>query len=275
MKHFLPLYLLLLVASLAKAATTDTIRVFSQAMQRNIPVVVVLPDKRDTPCPTIYLLHGHSNSYNNGWINQPKGITRYADQYQIAMVMPDGGYNSWYFDSPIEPTYRYETFIVRELTAYIESHYPVLAYKEARAITGNSMGGHGALFLAFRHPDVYGAAGSTSGGVDLCPFPNNWEIAQRLGSYQQYPERWKSHSVINLTELIAINPPALIFDCGSEDFFYGPNCRLHAKLLAEKIPHEFISRPGEHNWTYWQIAIESQMMFFDRFFRHAASTLHS
>jgi len=40
-----------------------------------------------------------------------------------------------------------------------------------RAIMGHSMGGHDALFLALRHPVIFGAAGSMSGGVDIIPMP--------------------------------------------------------------------------------------------------------
>jgi len=38
------------------------------------------------------------------------------------------------------------------------------------------MGGHGGLYLAIRHKTLFGAAGATSGGVDIRPFPNNWDI---------------------------------------------------------------------------------------------------
>ena len=52
-------------------------------------------------------------------------------------------------------------------------------------------------------------------------------------------------------------------------FIYGEvNCNLHKKLLQEKIPHEFYSRPGAHNWPYWFNAIKYQFLFFnDRFVR--------
>ena len=100
-----------------------------------------------------------------------------ADTYGVIIVMPDGGFDSWYYDSPVEPTYRYETFVARELVEYIDSHYRTKAEPSARAIAGLSMGGHGALYLAIRHQNVFGAAGSLSGGVDIRPFPDNWNIA--------------------------------------------------------------------------------------------------
>jgi S-formylglutathione hydrolase FrmB len=56
------------------------------------------------------------------------------------------------------------------------------------------MGGHGALNLAFKHQDVFGAAGSMSGGVDIRPFPNNWDMAKQLGTYAEQPERWEKNT---------------------------------------------------------------------------------
>lgn len=130
------------------------------------------------------------------------------------------------------------------------------------------MGGHGALFLAIRHQDIYASAGSMSGGVDIRPFPEKWGIAKRLGTLEKNPEVWEANTVINLTHLLKPDSLDLIIDCGTGDFFYEINCNLHKKLLEEGIPHDFISRPGVHNWEYWANSIKYQMVFFnDRFDR--------
>ncbi len=100
-----------------------------------------------------------------------------------------------------------------------------------RAITGLSMGGHGALYLAFKHQDIFGAGGSMSGGVDMTPYPNNWEISKRLGTYAEFPERWENNSVINLTHSLTPGSLAIIFDCGTDDFFYKVNVKLHERLV--------------------------------------------
>ncbi|MEG1935018.1 MAG: esterase family protein, partial [Rikenellaceae bacterium] len=55
---------------------------------------------------------------------------------------------------------------------------------------------------------------------------------------------------------------SLIIDCGVSDFFYDVNCELHRKLVDMKIPHDFISRPGVHNWFYWSNSIQYQLLFF-------------
>jgi S-formylglutathione hydrolase FrmB len=128
------------------------------------------------------------------------------------------------------------------------------------------MGGHGALYLALKHQDVYGTAGSMSGGVDIRPFPNNWDMAKRLGSYAEQPERWEKNTVINMLHLLTPNSLSLIIDCGTEDFFYGVNENLHKQLEYRKIPHDYISRPGAHNWPYWENAVQHQLLFMNSYF---------
>ena len=137
-----------------------------------------------------------------------------ASNFDMIIVCPDG-LNSWYWDSPINPSYRYETYVSKELINYIDSQYRTYNNRKGRAITGFSMGGHGALWLAFRHPDTYGACGSISGGVDIRPFPENWEMKQLLGPYSENPQRWNEYTVINQSPYNSKSGPlAIIIDCG-------------------------------------------------------------
>ena len=268
MKRFVfATFLWLAFITIANAATVDTVSTFSNSMQKQIKAVVILPNNytKTKLYPVVYLLHGYGGNYAD-WITKVPSITTYSDEYNIIIVCPDGDYNSWYFDSPVDSTKRYETYIAKELVSWIDEHYTTLANAKGRAIAGLSMGGHGALYLAFRHQDVFGAAGSMSGGVDLQPFPANWGIAQKLGTYADHPEVWKLNSVINLTYLVQNKSYPLLFDCGTEDFFYPVNKKLHEKLLANGIPHDFISRPGAHSWEYWANAVGYQMLFMHNFF---------
>src|SRR5690606_29461503 len=139
------------------------------------------------------------------------------------VVCPDGGYGSWYWDIPGNEEWQYETFVSKELVSFVERNYAARQDKKSRAITGLSMGGHGALYLAINHQDIYGAAGSTAGGVDIRPFPNNWEIARRLGSYSSNKSVWEEHTVIELVHRIEPKSLKLFIDCGTEDFFYTVN----------------------------------------------------
>jgi S-formylglutathione hydrolase FrmB len=254
----------LAVPTLSFAERIDTVKTFSAVMQKEIPAIVVLPDSfsRSKTYPVVYVLHGYGESYKRKFCDMSKSV----DTYDFIIVLPDGGYGSWYFDSPVDSAFRYETYISKELVEFIDRTYPVIASPKGRAITGNSMGGHGALYLAFRHQDVFGAAGSMSGCVDFRPFSSKLDIAKRLGSYAENPDNWEKNTVVNMVHLLTPNSPALIFDCGSEDLFYKINCQLHEKLLDRNIPHEFISRPGKHDYVYFCTAVHYQMLFFHKYF---------
>ena len=255
---------LLGVAS-AWSATVTTIAVPSEGMKKDVPVTVILPDacgtrgKEGVRFPVLYLLHGYSGN-NESWAKSTS-IKELAEQYGIIVVCPDGGFSSWYFDSAEDPAWRYETFVSKELVTAVDGRFPTLPVRDSRAIAGLSMGGHGALFLAFRHPDLYGTAVSFSGGVDLRPFPNNWDIAKRLGSLQDHPDRWKDYSVITLAERVVPGQQAISIDCGADDFFMPVNRNLHALLMERKVPHDYAERPGSHDWKYWGNALKYQMMF--------------
>jgi S-formylglutathione hydrolase FrmB len=270
MKFILPLLLLSLRIF---GGQTDTIAIRSPSMNKDIKCVVIIPTGQSSShprWPVIYLLHGWSGNYAQ-WPSTAPQLTQEADNLGILFVCPDGGYDSWYFDSPVDPSVRYETFITKELIPYIDAHYPTTADRTHRAITGLSMGGHGALFLAIRHRELFGAAGATSGGVDFRPFPNNWGIKKDLGDYPTHPTEWDTHTVISATDNLRNGELALLFDCGTDDFFLTVNRALHQKLLEKKIDHDYIERPGGHNGAYWRNSIDYQVLFFYKYFMRAAS----
>jgi S-formylglutathione hydrolase FrmB len=252
------------------AAIVDTINVFSQKMQKNIRAVIITPDiySSANELPVVYLLHGYIGNHLD-WINKAKGFEKAADLYRMIIVCPDGGFSSWYWDSPVDPKSQYETFISDELVKAIDSRYKTIKNRTGRGITGLSMGGHGALYLAIRHQDVFGVAGSMSGGVDIRPFPDNWDMAKKLGSFAEHPERWENNTVINLLNRLTPNSLAIIIDCGSDDFFFKVNENLHQQMLYRNIPHDYISRPGGHTWPYWTNAVKYQFLFMSNYFSTA------
>jgi S-formylglutathione hydrolase FrmB len=249
------------------AAVIDTIQVYSKSMQKNIPVVVIKPDNYTTvnELPVVYLLHGYSGNHLD-WIKKSKGFDKVVDQYNLIVVCPDGGFNSWYWNSPVDPKSQYETFVSDELVKSIDAKYSTIKDRTGRAISGLSMGGHGALYLAFKHQDIFGAAGSMSGGVDIRPFPNNWDMAKQLGTFAEQPERWEKNTVINMLNLLTPNSLAIIIDCGTDDFFFKVNENLHQQLLYRNIPHDYITRPGAHTWPYWTNSVKYQLLFFKNYF---------
>lgn len=261
MKKVLLLFIILFLVSFwVCAGTVDIVDVWSASMNRNIKVTVVSP-KAEGKFPVVYLLHGYGGD-NMSWLETTcPDLPNLADKHKMIFVLPDGD-NSWYFDSPVNPKVCFETFITKELVSYIDKYYPTLAVRECRAITGFSMGGHGALRCAILHENVYCAAGSMSGGVDIVPYPNSWEIKKVLGTKS---DLWNGYSVINIIQ--NIKSLSIIFDCGTDDFFYKDNVRMHKKMIDMKIEHDFTSRPGNHSHQYWRNSLDYHIIFFEKHFK--------
>lgn len=265
MKRLL-LTLLLLAGSLGtlRAARIDTLRIASRAMpDKRIETLVVVPDDAHD-CPTVYLLHGYGGNART-WLTIRPDLVETAQREGWIIVCPDGA-ASWWWDSPVLPDMQYESFAA-ELVGCIDARYPTRPVREARAITGLSMGGHGALWLALRHKELFGSVGSTSGGVDVRPFPGNWERERMLGcTYAERPEVWDAHTVVEQLDGLRDGELRIIFDCGVDDFFADVNRDLHRRLLERGIGHDFILRPGAHTSEYWCNALDYQLLFFRKGF---------
>lgn len=148
-------------------------------------VIIYLPPGYDREkkmrYPVVYLLHGF-NGYGVGnkmWIREGgvfnvEAISHLIVEKKISpmiVVMPDGSNRyggSMYTDSIT--TGNWEDYIVRELVAYIDMNYRTIPRAENRGIAGTSMGGYGALKIAMKHPDVFGAVyGNSSCCLVLAP----------------------------------------------------------------------------------------------------------
>jgi S-formylglutathione hydrolase FrmB len=239
-------------------------------MNKEIKCVIIRPDAPPAGqipprLPVIYLLHGWAGNYAQ-WIRTAPQLRQQADSLAVLFVCPDGGFDSWYFDSPVDSTVRYETFISKELIPYIDLHYPTRPDRAHRAITGLSMGGHGALYLAIRHKDIFGAAGATSGGVDFRPFPHNWGLSKVLGDSACCWSNWEKNTVIAAVDDLKNGELAITFDCGNSDFFLTVNRNLHQKLSERNISHSYGERPGGHDPDFWKTSINYQIRYFRSFF---------
>lgn len=244
----------------------DTVSVFSTKMKKELKNVVIVPENYSPKkhYPVVYLLHGYSDNYAK-WIKTVPEIKSYSTEHQFIIVCPDGGY-SWYMDSPVDSTFRYESYIINDLITYIDTHYSTLQDRNNRAITGLSMGGHGALYLAIRNKNIFAHAGSMSGGVDLRYSTKKWDLAKRLGDFETNPEEWNNRSVVNMVETLKNKELDLIIDCGVSDFFYQINAGLHRRLMVLNIDHDYTERPGDHGWDYWRNSIKYQFLFMSECF---------
>ena len=258
----------LFLFSLLNSAEVDTVHIFSQSMNKHISAIVVVPDTyklTDSKLPVVYLLHGYSGDHKDWSAHTDLGD--YADSYNFVIVCPDGGYNSWYLDSPMGPGSQYRTHIGQEVVQYIDEKYRTIAERKSRAITGLSMGGHGALYRSLEFPHVFGAAGSMSGVVDLQFTTKKYEMGEKIGSIEKFSERWEKYSVISNVYKFKDSQTHLIIDCGVDDAVIKSNRLLHTKLLELNIPHDYSEKPGGHEWAYWVNSLEYHLMFFNSIFK--------
>ncbi len=268
MRNYL-LFLFLLSMLNCTAGSVDTVSIYSKAMQKSYKCVVVKPDSYtgdNKKFETVYLLHGHSGNFSN-WIKLVPLLKKYADDYQLLIVCPDGKISSWYMDSPVADSMQFETYISKEVPDYIDANYNSIKSRNARAITGLSMGGHGGLYLGFRHADFFGACGSMSGALMIDRITDKrYGIDKILGDTANNMQRYYDYSIMKEMEQYPKDSLAIIMDCGTEDFVIDMNRAAHKKMSTLKIPHDYTERPGKHDWNYWRNAVQYQLLYFRNYF---------
>lgn len=262
-------------------AKVDTIQVYSVSMKKNLKVAVTTPSSyygSKDRLPTLYLLHGASGTFSD-WLTKVTEVGlvgRMAEEYDLIIVTPGVGPSSYYFDSPLLDSVQYETYITSELIQEIDKRYRTLAQKESRAITGLSMGGHGAITLSAKHPSLFAVAGSMSGVMNIDT--QMWDTGDALKKTRaesfktalgeiDYEFPYSKYTAVGLIDQIKANGIPLILDCGTEDFLIATNRQMHQLLLASNTPHEYTERPGAHTWQYWSEALPVHLHFMNKYLR--------
>jgi putative tributyrin esterase len=238
------------------------IRWQSRVLEKAVASFVILPDRErgEPPFPTYYLLHGMGDDHSI-WLRRTR-IEIFAGQYPIAIVLPDS-YRGFSTDNDQGPAYgKYH----EEMVAVMERNFPLRPERSARAVGGLSMGGYAAVLQALLHPDQYCAAVSHSGA--LLYGSRKWdderggEIRRIFGS----DPRGSRHDLLHLareaqSDAATTKLPALMIDCGTEDFLIGQNRSFHTEFERLGIPHTYAEHPGEHNWDYWEQHVGEGLRF--------------
>lgn len=232
---------------------------YSDILKRLVNIHVILPeDSEEVPeggFPVLYLLHGLSDDHS-AW-SRNTGVERYAMEKGIAVVMADAQ-RSFYTD--MKNGSAYYTFFTEELIQKSEMFFHISRDRESRYIAGLSMGGYGALKLAFRS-GYFSAAGSFSGAVDIST------VRGRLESYSDFTDDYRlifgdgpedKEDLFYLCEQEDFDISIRIYhSCGTEDFLYKDNLKLKASLENLKgLNYSYSEGPGDHLWTYWDKEIE-------------------
>lgn len=107
------------------------------------------------------MLHGYGGKEDGNENSFDHNVIRNAlKEHDMFGIVPDGGVGC-FVDSPYSS--KYETYMIEELIPFIDKKLPTIADRQHRAICGVSMGGHGAITLAFKYPQLFGSASSLSG----------------------------------------------------------------------------------------------------------------
>ena len=248
-----------------------TIQYRSPALNKTTSINVVIPENAPAEdIPTLYLLHGMHGNHSD-W-ERKTSIERYAQDRNIAVVMPDGE-NSFYHDMKYGEAYF--TYIADELVAYTRKIFRLSHKREKTFIAGLSMGGYGAFRIALMRPHQYAAAASLSGCVDMATrvMNNVWNdrvaLAQGIwgADFRGALRDTDSDLFYLIKNLPADAPhPRLYAACGTEDSLYADNITLR-DFMAEhpEFEYSFTSAPGIHNWAFWDKWIRPAMdyMFAD------------
>ena len=273
------LLLLLFPSILVAQGRVDTIAVYSPSMKKTLKAAISFPsgyENGEGRYPVVYLLHGGSGAFSD-WHQKvtEKGIVnQMAEEHKVLIVTPGVGPASYYYDSPLLDTVRYETYMIQELIPFIDKNYRTLAQKESRAITGLSMGGHGAITLAAKHPTLFIAAGSMSGVMNIDT--DLWKVGEdfrslrkkgqieMLGPINYQGPLFNPYTAVGLVDQLKNQKISLIIDCGVDDFLIETNRQMHSLLMEKKVAHEYIERPGAHTWNYWTEALPVQFFFLSK-----------
>ncbi len=246
----------------------DVYRHRSETLGCDMSVGVYFPPQAAAgPCPVLYWLSGLTCNEQN-FITK-SGAQRYAAEHGIILVAPDtsprgddvadaDGYDlgkgaGFYLDATREPWashYRMHDYIVHELPAWVESDPSA---SNRRAISGHSMGGHGALVIALRNPGRYRSVSAFSPIVAPSQVP--WG-QKAFGAYLgEDRASWNAWDAVELIAGASERLPLLI-DQGDADEFLQSQLRpelLQAACASANHPLELRMQPG-YDHSYYFIA---------------------
>jgi len=236
-------------------AEVREIAIDSAAMgEKEWPALVVLPPayraEPDRRFPVLYILHGAGGDHVS-WVDYLPLAALLQTRPAICVCVYGRAFG-WYVDSPCQKNSQVETHVTGELVPFVDANFRTIARKEGRGIFGYSMGGHGAITLAAKHPDLFSSASSISGIMDLTRWPSNWRIAGALGPLAANQDLWRRSSAMGLAGEFTKSAKGarLLIECGTADFAYPENREFHALLERLGIPHEYREGPGDHGMLY-------------------------
>lgn len=216
--------------------------------------------------PVLYFLHGmfgnEGEFYRRG---VGAAVSKLREEGAIGefIIVAPAGENSFYLNA--KNGVRYEDAIIQDLIPYVEKTYRVIGTRDARAIQGISMGGWGALLLAFKHPEMFSTVTTHSAALfSELPHPTGEDRRSKfmlslIGNIFGTPPDEEYFKTVNPVFIAETNAAAIkksgikiYFDCGDKDRygFQESNKAFDERLTKLGITHEFHLFPGNHGWEY-------------------------
>ena len=211
------------------------------------------PDRR---YPVLYLLHGTGGSYtewSDSFVPEQADRMILAGEIQpLIVVMPGDAESTYWANWDNGP--RWADYVAEDVVSTIDQRYRTLPNPADRAIGGLSMGGLGALNLAFQHPDVFGVVGAHSPSVRLEPDPALWFLTGQ--NFWDHNPIWLAQHRPGLDSL------KIWLDGGTDDVWL-PNIEaVHAALVGEGLHVEWHVLPGPHEAEYWIAHVPEYLRFY-------------
>jgi S-formylglutathione hydrolase FrmB len=259
----------------AKNITSVKFQSESLGQERAFNILLPLDYESSTSrYPALYLLHGYGDD-NTAW-SYMTNLSGNAARHRVIIVMPDAS-KSWYVNGVADPKARFEDYIMKDLIAYVDSHYRTVPLPRARAVAGLSMGGYGAAFLGLKHYRAFTAMGLFSGALGIAHDvaqvnPNETEqdrrFQQELAGVLGPPgsaERQQRDPLALIEKVPPAEMPLIYVACGGQDFLLSQN-REFIQLLAEKkIPYEYREiSPRVHSWDFWDDQVSIFLDLLDK-----------
>ena len=231
--------------------------------------------------PILYFLHGLGDNeqtlFNSGGWTLIDDLRNRHQLGDFLIVAPEGG-RSFYVNSA-DGSVRYSDFFLQEFVPQIERKYHIRGRPD-RAISGISMGGYGALRLAFAHPELFSAVSAQSAAL-ITESPQQLDVAARSGSPMLNvlapvfgvpidPRHWNENSPFVLAKKheTELQKMAIYFNCGQDDNygFEKGAAALHDELAKEHAKHEYHPYPGDHSIAYFLSHFAEVLEFHSRAF---------
>lgn len=236
------------------------------------------------PYPLIIFLHGLWEDDKR--FEQRIGANKIVDQLiaekkiaPVIVAIPDGDVS--FYTNYMDGSKSYEDMLVKDFVPFIDETYNTIAKREGRALTGSSMGGYGALKIAFKDPNLFVSIAAHSAALlpeDLENMPprakrmmQDRRFKQLLGPVFGEPvdaKFWKQENPFFLAHNGNGGKVALRLDCGEQDEwgFQDGAKAFHELLESLKIPHEYGLYPGDHGTNYLKSNLHRSFLFHQESF---------